>query len=92
MLTEMAAVSTETDVEFVDDKKIITGDLKEGALVIMAMKNLQPIETLRDESNIFSQKLEEDGVRTVGVKKGNKTTFIPTAPHEKWLHVASHFM
>jgi len=80
MLTEMAAVATEARVEFRDDSKFVDGSPTEGALVVMAMKNLQPVETLRGEWSMFSHKVDEDGVREVGVRSRKRTMFLVFGP------------
>ncbi|VVB73110.1 E1-E2 ATPase [uncultured archaeon] len=80
MLTEMAAVATEAKLEFRNDSRIMDGDLDEGALTVMAMKNRQPVETLRGDWNMFMRKVDEDGVREVGVRSRKRTMFLLFGP------------
>jgi len=80
MLTEMAAVATGAKLEFKGDLRIMDGNLDEGALTVMAMKNRQPVETLRGEWNMFMRKVDEDGVREVGVRNRRRTMFLLFGP------------
>lgn len=80
MLTEMAAVATEATIEFKDDNKVMDGNPMEGALAVMAMKNLQPVETLRGDWTVIARKVDDDGVREVNVRSKKRTMFLLFGP------------
>jgi Ca2+-transporting ATPase len=82
MLTEMVAASTDATLEFNNNRYVMDGDPIEGALVVMAMKNRMPVNTIRGEWTRLETR-EEDGITISKIKKANKTTYVMIGPVEQ---------
>lgn len=82
MMTEMVAAATEATFEYRDNVPYLDGDLTEGALVVLAMKNRIPITNVRGEW-VLLEKREEDELTISKIKKKNRTAFVMFGPLEK---------
>jgi|GEM_PF-5966957 len=82
MLTEMVAASTDATLEFNNNRYVMDGDPIEGALVVMAMKNRMPVNTIRGEWARLETR-EENGITISKIRKANKTTYVMIGPVEQ---------
>lgn len=82
MLTEMVAAATDASLEFNNNHYIMDGDPIEGALVVMAMKNRIPVNSVRGEW-VKIETREDEGIRISKIKKRNRTAYVMVGPVEK---------
>ena len=79
LLTELAAASTEANLNYANETHIMDGDPIEGALTVMAMKNRMPINNIRGEWIALNKKMDGD-VEITQLKSKNRTTFVMFGP------------
>ena len=79
LLTELAAASTEANLNYMDERRMMDGDPIEGALTVMAMKNRIPINNIRGEWIALSKKTDGE-VEITRLKSRNRTTFVMFGP------------
>jgi Ca2+-transporting ATPase len=64
-LTLAAAAATEAVPTYDGDTLTVAGDLEEGALAVLAMKNINPVQSIRAEYPVIKRKIAEGSLNIV---------------------------